>query len=97
MNLILNSSKTCVKEMLYPGALLAIKKKIPEEELRITVKDLMEIAEMPKKDFIEDLQQKLEDLKYLIDMGKEEAREYLDNTEILLKVVNSLCPILGEQ
>jgi len=91
VNLLLNRAQRCVKEMLYPGAILAIKKEIPERELRDTVKNLMEISEVPKEAFILDLQQRLEELKYLIDTGKkEEALEYLEPTEFLLKVVKSL-------
>ena len=87
VNLLLDKTEKCVKEMLYPGAVRAIKLGLPKRELGTTVKQLLEIAEVPKEVFISDLQQKLEELK---DIGKEEAREYLEPTKILLEIVNEL-------
>ncbi len=87
VNLLLDKAETCVIEALYPAAILAIEKRIPENELGIAVKVLMQVAEIPKKVFVAELEQKFAELQ---ETKGREAQEYLKATDKLLEVVKSL-------
>lgn len=87
VNLLLDRAETCVREVLYPAAILAIEKRIPENEVGIAVKALMQIAEIPKKVFVAELEQKFGELQ---ETKGRESQEYLKATDKLLEVVKSL-------
>lgn len=84
VNLLLNTVETCIDEVLYPYAVQAIDMRLPEKEVGIAIKSLMKAGEIPKKDFVRDLEQRLEEL--------EEAKDerYLISTRKILEIVQSL-------
>jgi hypothetical protein len=86
VNLLLDQVETCVKQALYPAAVRAIEKQLPVEEIGIAVKALMEVAEMPKKEFVGELERRIGELR----VAKEtEAQEYLKASEKILEILKS--------
>jgi hypothetical protein len=87
VNLLLDRAETCIKEALYPAAVLAIGMRLPENEVGIAVKALMQVAEIPKEVFVAELEQKFGELQ---ETKGREAQEYLKATDKLLEIVKSL-------
>ena len=85
VNLLLNDVETCAKELLHPYALQAIDMRLPKKEVEMAIKSLMKVGEIPKKDFIRELEQRLKELQE----GKE-GQEYLVPTRKILEIVKSL-------
>ncbi|MBM4240306.1 MAG: hypothetical protein FJ150_01280 [Euryarchaeota archaeon] len=84
VNLILNSTKTCGKEFLYPFVVRAKKLDLNDEHVEIAAKLIAEIADIPKEELVADLDLRFKDLE-----GVKKAREvrHLDATKMLKKMV----------
>lgn len=85
VNLLLDKVNRCIREVLYPFAVQAMNKGLPEREVLIAVKALMEAGGIQKKEFVEENKQRIEELR-----DQKEAFEYLKPTQRLLEMVNSL-------
>ena len=85
VNLLLDEVETCSHELAYPFGVRGLLKQLPEKEVGIAVKALMQVAGIPKKGFVRELERRLEELQE----GKE-AQEYLVPTRKLLEIVKSL-------
>jgi hypothetical protein len=85
VNLLLNKVNRCIREVLYPFAVQAIDKGLPEREVKIAVKALMEAGEIQKKEFVEENEQRIEELQ-----DQKEAFEYLKPTKLILEMAKSL-------
>ena len=88
VNLLLNDVETCANEVLYPYAVRALDMRLPEKEVGIAIKSLMKVGEIPKKGFIRELEQRLEELEEAKE--EKEAQEYLVPTRKILEIVKSL-------
>jgi hypothetical protein len=87
VNLLLNSVETCAKEILYPFAIQAINMKL-EREVGMAIELLMKVGGVTKEEFTRDLNLALKELK--TPGGKKEAKEFLQSTEKLLGMMESL-------
>jgi len=88
VNLLLNRVETCANEVLYPYALRAMDKRLPEKEVATAIKSLMEVGEIPKDEFVRELEERLEELQEAKE--EREAQRYLEPTAKILEIVKSL-------
>lgn len=84
VNLLLNKVETCINDMLFPYALQAMNMRLPEKEIGIAIKSLMKAGEIPKKDFVRNLELRLEEIE------EAKVQEYLVPTRKILEIVKSL-------
>lgn len=86
----LNNISVCAKELMFPGAWQAIKQGQSLDDVKVAIKVLLNIAEISKEDFIEDLDQRLDDLGEAHGFGVAGAQEHLSATEQILELVRSI-------
>jgi hypothetical protein len=85
----INGASQCAKEILYPFALHAINRQQPDD-VKVALNALFKLAEISPDDFIEDLKQRLVDLKHAHNIGIDGADGTLNATEDILELVNSM-------
>ena len=73
VNLLLDALETCGREIFHPLLERLIELKLPKQDLQFVAKVLMDAAEIPKKDVIEDLGQRLEEVDDIKDQVLQKA------------------------
>lgn len=62
VNLILNAVRTCGNEFIHPFAVAAVQLNVPRQEIGVAVNAILKVAEKPKREFLAELGQRLEEV-----------------------------------
>lgn len=89
VNLLLNTVETCSNEVINPLLVRAVEMRMQKEELQIAADVIMKVAEKPKKEFLLELNQRLEEIE-----GRKDT-ELEKSVKTIIGIVKSL-PNVGK-
>ena len=73
VNLLLDAVETCSNQLLHPFLARAVELGLPRQEVGIAAKVLLAVADKPKKEFVAELGQRLEEVAEMKDPGLQRA------------------------
>ena len=73
VNLLLDAVERCGKELLHPALERLYEMRFPKDDLQVVANGLMAIAEKPKKEVVQELGQRLQEVEERKDSGSQKA------------------------
>jgi hypothetical protein len=73
VNLLLDTVETCCREVLHPLLVRAVDLRLPKRDLQVVANMLMRVAEIPKKEVVAELGQRLSEVEERKDSGLHKA------------------------